>query len=300
MATSLKQLRVFVSVAQEKTITGAAAKLFLSKAAVSMALAELEKQLDHQLFDRNNNRLLINEQGKRLLPAADELLSRSHDIEHMFNQKGAVSGKLRIGSSDTVGIQVTPFLLRDFRQHTGHKDQSLFISNTAEICHKLSEFELDIGLVEGHVRQPDLSIHPWLEDEMVIACPPDHPLTQMGVLSFSALEQSEWILREQGSGTRDFFINHVASHLAQWHLVLELNKTEAILNCVAAGMGITCISNYAIAHAVKDGRVAALKLPVERKRQYWLIYHKEKYRSPLMETFIHFSRNWEMPLMDIL
>ncbi|PWI33482.1 LysR family transcriptional regulator [Vibrio albus] len=295
MSISLKQLKVFVSIAQEKTITGAADKLFLSKAAVSMALSELEKQLGHKLFDRSNNRLMINEQGKRLLPVADEMLSRSHTIEKMFDQEGPVSGRLRIGSSDTVGIQVTPFLLQDFREHSGHTEQSMFISNTAEICRKLSEFELDIGLVEGQIRQNDLMMLPWLQDEMVIACPPEHPLTQLEHLTFADLEHSEWILREQGSGTRDFFLNHVASHLRDWHQVLELNKTEAILNCVAAGIGVTCISDYAIAHAVKDGRVAALSLPVEIKRQYWLIYHKEKYRSPLMETFIHFSQAWEMP-----
>lgn len=86
MNIALKQLKVFVTVAQEKTITAAAEKLFLSKPAVSMALSELEKQLDHKLFDRNNNRLIINEQGKRLLPLADELLARSNAIENLFDQ----------------------------------------------------------------------------------------------------------------------------------------------------------------------------------------------------------------------
>ncbi len=296
MSISLKQLRVFVAIAQEKTITDAADKLFLSKAAVSMALAELEKQLENRLFDRNKNRLIINEQGKRLLPFADEMLSRSHTLEKMFDQEGPISGKLKIGSSDTVGIQVTPFLLRDFRDHSGHTEQSLFISNTAVICQKLSEFELDIGLVEGAVRQNDLVVMPWLEDEMVIACPINHPLTRIDKLTFGDLEHSEWILREQGSGTRDFFLNRVASHIHEWHQILELNKTEAILNCVAAGMGITCISNYSIAHAVKDGRVEALNLPLDTKRQYWIIYHKEKYRNPLMEAFINFSQNWQMPV----
>ncbi|MGF1684508.1 LysR substrate-binding domain-containing protein [Photobacterium minamisatsumaniensis] len=299
MNISLRQLNVFVTVAQELTITAAAEKLFLSKPAVSMALSELEKQLDHKLFDRNNNRLLINEQGKRLLPLADELLARSHTIEQLFDQEGPIAGKLKIGSSDTVGNQVTPFLLRDFRQHSGHYDQSLFISNTAQICHKLGEFELDVGLVEGKVQHTDLTVVPWLGDEMVVACNPTHPLASINQLSISDLEQSNWILRESGSGTREFFLNRISPRLEVWHQAFELNNTEAIINCVAAGLGITCLSRRAAEHAVNDKRVVILKLPLDMQRQYWLLYHKEKYQSPLLKLFLAFCQQWNSPFTTI-
>jgi DNA-binding transcriptional LysR family regulator len=294
MNIALKQLKVFVTVAQERTITAAADKLFLSKPAVSMALSELEKQLDHKLFDRNNNRLIINEQGKRLLPLADELLSRSHSIENLFDQAGPVTGNLKIGSSDTVGNQITPFLLRDFRESSQHYDQSLFISNTAQICHKLSEFELDIGLVEGKVQQNDLVTEPWLDDEMVVACHPSHPLTMIKNLRLVDLENSEWVLREPGSGTREFFLNRISPRLEKWHQAFELNTTEAIINCVAANLGITCLSKLAIQHAVNDNRLVILTLPLDMRRQYWLLFHKEKYQSPLLKLFLNFCQKWDL------
>ncbi|EAS41908.1 LysR family transcriptional regulator [Photobacterium profundum] len=294
MNIALKQLKVFVTVAQERTITAAADKLFLSKPAVSMALSELEKQLDHKLFDRNNNRLIINEQGKRLLPLADELLSRSHSIENLFDQTGPVTGNLKIGSSDTVGNQVTPFLLRDFRESSQHYDQSLFISNTAQICHKLSEFELDIALVEGKVQQNDLVTEPWLDDEMVVVCHPSHPLTLINNLRLVDLENSEWVLREPGSGTREFFLNRISPRLEKWHQAFELNTTEAIINCVAANLGITCLSKLAIQHAVNDNRLVILKLPLDMRRQYWLLFHKEKYQSPLLKLFLNFCQKWDL------
>ncbi|MGF1871403.1 LysR family transcriptional regulator [Photobacterium indicum] len=294
MNIALKQLKVFVTVAQERTITAAADKLFLSKPAVSMALSELEKQLDHKLFDRNNNRLIINEQGKRLLPLADELLSRSHSIENLFDQTGPVTGNLKIGSSDTVGNQITPFLLRDFRESSQHYDQSLFISNTAHICHKLSEFELDIGLVEGKVQQNDLVTEPWLDDEMVVVCHPSHPLTLINNLRLVDLENSEWVLREPGSGTREFFLNRISPRLEKWHQAFELNTTEAIINCVAANLGITCLSKLAIQHAVNDNRLVILELPLDMRRQYWLLFHKEKYQSPLLKLFLNFCQKWDL------
>ncbi|OAN14040.1 XRE family transcriptional regulator [Photobacterium jeanii] len=292
-AIALKQLKVFVTVAQEGTITAAADKLFLSKPAVSMALSELEKQLDHKLFDRNNNRLIINEQGKRLLPLADELLARSQTIEQLFNQTGPATGQLRIGSSDTVGNQLTPFLLRDFRRHADHHQQSLFIANTSHICHMLSEFELDVGLVEGNVQQADLISLPWLADEMVVVAHPEHPLAKLNQVSLQDLEHSEWILREPGSGTREFFLNRLAPRLANWQQAFELNTTESIINCTAAGLGLTCLSKFAVQRAVADQRLVILPLPLDMQRQYWLLYHKEKYQSPLMELFISFSQQWQ-------
>ncbi|MGF1726067.1 LysR substrate-binding domain-containing protein [Photobacterium nomapromontoriensis] len=293
MNIALRQLKIFVSVAQELTITAAADKLFLSKPAVSMALSELEKQLGHKLFDRNNNRLLINEQGKRLLPLADELLARSQDIEQLFSQEGPITGKLKIGSSDTVGNQVTPFLLRDFRQESGHSDQSLFISNTAQICHMLAEFELDVGLVEGKVQEDHLAVLPWLKDKMVVACHPDHPLTHNKQLSLADLEHCQWILREPGSGTREFFLSRLAPRLEHWQQAFELNNTEAIINCTAAGLGITCLSRRAVSHAVKDKRLVTLDLPLDMQRQYWLLYHREKYQSPLLKLFLAFCQQWQ-------
>ena len=85
MNISLKQLHVFSAVAQYRTLTEASEKLFLSKAAVSLSLSELEKHIGHTLFDRVNNRLRLNHQGKELLPLADELLERATQIDGIFN-----------------------------------------------------------------------------------------------------------------------------------------------------------------------------------------------------------------------
>ena len=87
MNITFKQLQVFLCITQEKTITAAAEKLFLSKPAVSMSLSELEKQLDQPLFERKNNRLFINDFGKQLLPLADEQIERSKLITSLFSEK---------------------------------------------------------------------------------------------------------------------------------------------------------------------------------------------------------------------
>lgn len=93
---TLRQLKVFTTITQHTTLTASAEKLFLSKAAVSLSLSELEKQLGHALFDRVNNRLILNQEGKRLLPLADELLHRSEDINNLFLSNQPLHGQLKL------------------------------------------------------------------------------------------------------------------------------------------------------------------------------------------------------------
>tara|TARA_Y100001956_G_C4098384_1_gene176410 strand:- start:133 stop:1035 length:903 start_codon:yes stop_codon:yes gene_type:complete len=289
---SLKQLKVFITITQHETLTSASEALFLSKAAVSMALSELEKQIGHSLFDRVNNRLILNQEGQKLLPLADELIERAQDIEQLFDNDQTLSGELKIGASDTIGNQVAPYLLSDFRQETQHKSQSLFISNSALICEKLIDYELDLALIEGKTLHPQLNSQQFSEDEMCVICSPGSPLATQAHFSVGDLENSEWILREPGSGSREFFLRVIAPRLEQWHESFQLNTTEALINSVSAGLGLGCLSKLSAEPAIQDGRVIELKLPLDMKRRYWLLVHKEKYQSPLLKALIEFCYQW--------
>ncbi|SON49486.1 LysR substrate-binding domain-containing protein [Vibrio tapetis] len=298
MNISLKQLRVFVAITQDKTITAAAKNLFLSKAAVSMALAEMEKQIGHDLFDRVNNRLVLNQQGHQLLPLADELLHRAQDIDQLFVDDQPLHGQLHLGASDTIGNQVAPFLLRDFRSEHGHHAQSLLISNTSQICQKLVDYELDIALVEGKTQHPLLTTEQWRLDEMCIIAAPTHALvthalTTQKPLEVSDLEGSDWILREAGSGSREFFLQRIAPRIDTWAEAFQLNTTEAIINAASANLGLACLSHRSAKWAIADGRVVPLNLPLDMQRRFWLLMHKERYQSPLLKAFRQFCLEWD-------
>ncbi|MCG6202003.1 LysR family transcriptional regulator [Psychromonas antarctica] len=295
MNITLKQLQLFICITQEKTITAAAQKLFISKPAVSMGLAELEKQLGQKLFDRKNNRLLLNQWGMLLLPLADEQIERSKIITRLFEQQTSLTGKLRIGASNTIGNHVVPSLLSDFRAVTKHHKQSLLIANSTTICKQIKEYELDIGLVEAYVFDQQLQSIRWLKDDMVVVCNHAHPLAKKKILSLTDLENQEWILREAGSGTREFFIKNIGEKLTDYLVTLELNTTEAIINCTSVGLGITCISRLAARHALNDKRLIQLNLELDMSRDYWLVCHKDKYQSPLLKQLIEFSLDWQLP-----
>ena len=216
MRISLKQLNVFTAIAQEKTMTKAAERLFITKPAVSLSLSELEKNLGYKVFDRVNNRLVLNSEGRQLLPLADELLERAEAIEHQFTADSQLTGSLNIGASDTIGNHIAPVLLSTFQQQHPCDIQQLFISNTAQIINRLLEFQLDIGLVEGKAHHPKLNMIEWQSDDMYLVCAPSHSLATKNQVSLDDLEHSTWLLREEGSGSREYFINHIASNLSDW------------------------------------------------------------------------------------
>lgn len=289
---TLKQLRLFSSVAKLGSVTKAADALFITKSAASMTLQDLEQQLGKPLFDRQKNRLVLNHQGHHLLPLADELLQRVETIS-MALEDQTLSGQLRIGASNTVGNHLLPGLLAGFMRRYRTERPELLIRNTSLLAERLEKFELDIAFVEGRIEQPKLISQLWLTDRMLIIASPQHPLADGQPHQLSELEQQAWVMREASSGTREQFNQLLHPSLRSWKLALEINTNEAVVNAVAAGLGLGFISNLAAYDAIKAGRIGVIELHQPIERQLYMVYHRDKYLGPLLEQFSKFSQQWQ-------
>lgn len=289
MKLTLQQLKVFATIARYGNLGLAANELCLSKGAVSQSLQELERQLSTPLFDRIHPRLQLNNEGRLLQPAAEELLTRMQDIENLFSPDAEPSGQLRLGASQTIGNYLLPTLLASSKQELGLPPK-VTINNTHLLCHALANFELDMALIEGENHHPDLLAEPWLQDEMLVVAPPGHPLADEAELSLSRLGGETWVLREAQSGSREQFIQQIQPELPRWQAGLELNTLEAVMLAVEKGLGISFISRLAVSDRLKDGRLVALPLTRRFPRQLSLIWHKQKYHSASLRHFLHFCR----------
>lgn len=289
MKLTLQQLKVFATIARYGNLGLAANELCLSKGAVSQSLQELERQLSTPLFDRIHPRLQLNNEGRLLQPAAEELLTRMQDIENLFSPDAEPSGQLRLGASQTIGNYLLPTLLASSKQELGLPPK-VTINNTHLLCHALANFELDMALIEGENHHPDLLAEPWLQDEMLVVAPPGHPLANKKELSLSRLGGETWVLREAQSGSREQFIQQIQPELPRWQPGLELNTLEAVMLAVEKGLGISFISRLATSDRLADGRLIALPLSRRFPRQLSLIWHKQKYHSTSLRHFIHFCR----------
>jgi DNA-binding transcriptional LysR family regulator len=177
MKYTLRQLEVFLATARAETLSQAAQELAMSQSAASDALAGLEQQFDVRLFDRIGKRLQLNETGRSLLPAVEELLVRARELERVLGRKDT-AGALAVGATLSIGNYLAvPIMLRYMQENPGAR-VTLDVANTAAIAQKIARFELDVGLIEGEIRHPDLELAPWRDDELVVFCAPQHPLAK--------------------------------------------------------------------------------------------------------------------------
>lgn len=284
---SPRQLDVFVQVALLGTVRAAAERLHMTQPAASMALAEMERQLDAQLFDRERQRLHLNARGRELLPLAQELLERHAEFGRRgAAEEGALGGELRIGASNTVGNYRVGELLGSFVRSHPLVAIRLRVANTATIAAELLDHGLDVGCVEGPVAHPQLEVRPWREDRLVVCAPPDHPLARKRRLAPADFAAARWVLREPGSATRTT-TERVLAQLPPGETVLELDQIEAIKQAVVAGLGIACLPAVAVTDAVATGRLKALKTPfLDLRRTLSLLLHRQKYRGALIDRFL--------------
>lgn len=290
MRFTLRQLEVFAAVARLESVTRAAQSLALSQSAASTSLTELERQSDCQLFDRVGKRLKLNALGRQLLPQAMALLNQAREIEDLLDGKEGF-GSLAVGATLTVGNYLATLLIGAFMQRHPESRVRLHVQNTAHIVQQVANHELDLGLIEGCCQHPDVELQPWVEDELVVFCAPQHPLAQRGRASLDELAGEAWILREQGSGTRLTFDQAMRHHRPALNIRLELEHTEAIKRAVESSLGIGCISRLALRDAFRRGSLVPVETPeLDLKRQFCFLWHKQKLHTAAMREFLEQCR----------
>jgi DNA-binding transcriptional LysR family regulator len=289
MRYTLRQLEVFSAIARAESVSRAAEALFMSQSAVSGALADLERQFDLRLFERVGKRLVLSELGRALWPQAEAVCEQARALEHNLSRQH--SGELRVGATLTIGNYLCPGLMTRFLREQADTRVSLRIANTAEMAQRVKSFEIDVGLIEGELADPELDVKRWRGDELVVFCSPRHALAKRKTLSDADLCQAEWIVREQGSGTRQAFDRALHGLLPDLNITLELSQTEAIKGAVKAGLGLGCLSRLALSEELKRRTLVACSVPRrDFHRSFFFVLHKRKYRSQALESWLELCR----------
>jgi DNA-binding transcriptional LysR family regulator len=298
MRISLRQLQIFLAVAESGSTTAAADLVALSQSAASAALNELESLLQTKLFDRVGKRLLLNDDGRLLLPQARQMLDAAATIERQFGAlKDTTLAGLRIGASTTIGIYLLPAILAAVSTRTTELHPSVTIANTADIATAVENFEIDLGLVEGPCHQPGLQVEPWIKDELVIVSAPDHPILACkvnGRINVKTLRDAGWLLREPGSGTREAVEHALVPHLHTLRAAGEFSNAEAIKHAAAEGLGLACLSRLVVRDFLDMGRLVQLQTTLPPlSRNFYLIYNRHKNLSVRLAHFLQFCRGWK-------
>ena len=294
MQITLRQLHIFTAIVLSGSTAAAANSIALSQSATSAALKELESILNVNLFDRVGKRLVLNDNGRLLLPQARQMLDAAHTIEQQFNSAEYPGAGLHIGASTTIGIYVLPKLLASHITSSKQHCPRVMIANSAVTAAAVAHFEVDMGIIEGPCHEPDVLAEPWLEDELVIVCAGTHPILQgkpLRDVSLQDLQEALWLLREPGSGTQEAVEHVLLPHLHQLRPAAEFSNSEAIKHAAAAGLGLACLSRPLVARFLASGELVELNTPLPKlTRRFFLIYHRHKTLSPQLTAFLNHCR----------
>jgi DNA-binding transcriptional LysR family regulator len=291
MPITLRQIEIFIAVAETQQVTKASKKLFLTQSAVSMALGELENQLAGPLFDRHGRSLLLNDRGRYLLPMAKDITFQVWNIESMLTEKrDAVAGSLEIIASSTIGNYVLPYLIGAFMRLHPEARINMLVANTKQAENLISQGVMDLGFVEGGINDDTVRAVPWFEDQLVVIVSPTHPLaTKENFKIPHDLKETAWVMREEGSGTAEIFKSMLGKHVGLLKVVTRMGHTEAIKKAVESGIGAACLSELTICRETEKGWLNSLSIEgINMRRQLRIIQHRDKVTTRLMDEFLSF------------
>ncbi|SDH00060.1 LysR family transcriptional regulator [Nitrosomonas sp. Nm132] len=286
---TLRQLKVFESVARHLSFSRAAEELFLTQPAVSIQIKQLEDTVALPLFEQMGKRIYLTEAGQELYQYSRAIAQQLADMELALDElKGLERGKLNISVVSTANY-FAPHLLAKFCQRYQDVTVSLHVSNREIVLKQLADNLTDLAIMGQPPDGLDIVSESFMENPLVIIAPPNHPLCNMRQIPVKRLEQEVFLVREPGSGTRSAMERFFAEQQIKINRGMEADTTEAIKQAVQAGMGLGIMSLHTIELELETNRLNILDVQGFPIMRHWHIVHRKNKRfSNVAKTFKDF------------
>jgi len=291
------KLKVFCTVADTKSFSKASEIIHLTQPAVSLQIQALEELYETKLFDRSSSTVALTPAGEILYKYSKEILALYSAAEKNIGElTGLVKGSISVGASTTIGNHLLPAVIADFRKTHPKIKIHLSVGNTKRIVEFLNSGNIDIGLVEGDVARQKLIVEKLISDELVVIVPPLHPWAKKKEISIYDVTKEPFVLREEGSGTRQILEKYLNKHGISTHDMkasMMLGSTEAIKEAVESGIGISIVSRWAARKENKYGSLKLVSLKEEKFfRDFSLIFHKNAIASHAVDEFLTYLKSY--------
>jgi DNA-binding transcriptional LysR family regulator len=277
---TLRQLKVFETVARHLSFSRAAEELHLTQPAVSTQVRQLEIHVGLPLFEQLGKKIYLTPAGVEMLHYSRSIIEQFREAEDAMSQlKGISGGRLNVAVI-SAGDYFFPRLLGDFMQRHDGVTLNLAVHNREELLHQLSGNLTDLAVM---VRPPEgldtvkesFAPHPY-----VIVAAPNHPLVGKRNLPLSALADEAFISREHGSDTWNSMQEGFAGRLSNMRIAMEITSTETIKQAVIANMGIAFLSAHTVALELQTRHLAVLDIEGFPVMLNWYVVHRRNKRLP--------------------
>ncbi|MFI6297009.1 LysR family transcriptional regulator [Nonomuraea sp. NPDC050790] len=293
MQLNLHRLWIFMTVVECGGFSAAAQKLYLSQPSVSHQVRQLEQSLRTTLIDRSGARIRLTPEGEVMLEYAKRVFLLADEAVAAIRQvSGLQTGTLVAGGTTTVGTYLLPPLLAAFRDRHPGIEIGIQVGNAQRVERGLVDGEIGVAVLAGEPSAAQLVSEPILEDRLVLITQPGHKLSSTGTAQPHELAGELFLIREPGSSTREL----QEEALETWGLEAagrtEIWGPETIKQAVAAGLGVSLLSEHCVEQELADGRLAAVEVsPLPKPRPIVLAHRRDRLLGPAEQAFIAMLRN---------
>lgn len=294
---TLRNLQIFVAVADCLNMTKAAKKLYISQPSVSMAVSEIEKEYGIVLFERISGKLSLTPMGKVLRGYAQNVLEMIEKMENLTREEARTC--IKIGVTVTIGSTIMGPIIAKMRESMPKVDYHVTVANTRIIENMLLNSEVDIAFVEGQIINPSLEVYEVLSDELIAICGTKHCFCDKDSVTLKEISKEPLILREPESGTRAFFEEEMQKAGLNYTVRWTSYSYGAIIDAVKNNLGVGIISRRLAEKYIKEGSLCGCRIKdANLSRSFRLLYVKNKYITDMMLKFSEIVGNLAAIEMD--
>lgn len=293
---SLKQVEVFVAVAELSSFTQAGERLYLTQSTVSAHISALERTLETRLFMRKaRSQIHMTAEGQRIYPAMKRILSDCQEIEKIL-QDDEKSTPLMLGASTVPAQYLLPELLAGYLKKNPEIQFQIRRGDSVEVHELLESGKIRIGFVGTMLEPRNLLYYPLAEDKLVLITENSERfrrLQQEGKLGRDLLSEP-FIAREEGSGTERSileYLHRVALPADTLHIAARMDDPESIKTMVKQGAGVSILSDLTVRKEIEDGRLLSFEMDRESlRRSIYMVCRRNVRYTGSERQFLEFMK----------
>jgi len=291
----LRNLITFIHVAELGSFTKTAEQLGYSQSTISFQIKQLEDELGCLLFERINHTITLTERGHELVSYAHRVRALTEDFKESLTQEEACNGHIHIVTPDSVCEEMISAHYADF-----HKQYpSIFIrfstGDTGDMLNMIDHNEADVIITLDHrLYHKDYVIAKEERLPMHFVASSESKFAHRKGLSIQDIIEEPFVLTEYGQGYRRVFDRELAKHSLEITPVLEIGRTDIITSVLLENEMISYLPDFVTNELIASGKLCHLDV-VDMNTEIWkqLIYHKNKWMSKSMKTFIEYIKTHE-------
>lgn len=298
---SFKQLQVFKSIATTGSFTAAARELYLTQPSVSTQMKKLEDAIGTPLFEQVGRRMHLTDCGHQLSNACEDLFKTLEQFEtYVAGRQGIAGGTLTFAGVTTTEY-FAPVLLGVFGSRYPEVNVSLSIVDRGTLLYRMQNNRDDLYLIDQLPDDIELVTIPFLENPLVVVSNPTHRLAHRKKIDIRELQDENFLLREEGSGTRIALKRFLIGQNITLKVAMQLSSNEALKRAVSSGMGLSILSKYAVAQECNRKDLTILDVTGFPLIDHWYIVHsKDKHMPPAGSAFLRFLHEEGKSIVQLL